>query len=75
MGTEEDVEDGTGSWLVADLAHLMGSLYKGSLSAENSAFRRIKVINPIIPRVVSEKELQAFSFLGKFVTGFAVEIS
>lgn len=29
MGTEEDAEDGTGWWLVADLAHLMGNLYKG----------------------------------------------
>ena len=26
MGTEEDAEDGTGWWLVADLAHLVGSL-------------------------------------------------
>lgn len=31
MGTEEDAEDVTGWWLVADLAHLTGSLYKGKL--------------------------------------------
>lgn len=30
MGTE-DTEDGTGWWLIAYLAHLMGSFYKGKV--------------------------------------------